>query len=101
MKTKHIIVCAGVAILALVAVVAWAFAPRISSLPGGYTSTYFPAGGHRYISAPGGIKKVGQEVLSYQVQGAVVSGNVRLQLGGSDVRTFRLDTATHRVTLGD
>jgi hypothetical protein len=101
MKTKHIIVCAGVAILALVAVVAWAFVPRISSLPGGYTSTYFPAGGHRYISAPGGIKKVGQEVLSYQVQGAVVSGNVRLQLGGSDVRTFRLDTATHRVTLGD
>jgi hypothetical protein len=101
MKTKHFIGCAGVAVLAVVAVVAWGFVPRSSSLPGGYTYTYYPAGGHRYISAPGGIKKVGQEVLSYQVQGAVVSGSVRLQLGGSDVRTFRLDTATHDVTFGD
>jgi hypothetical protein len=101
MKTKHIIVCAGVAVLAVAAVVTWAFAPRSALLPGGYTDTYFPAGGHRYISAPGGIKKVGQEVLSYEVEGAVVSGRVRLQLGGSDVRTFRLDTATHVVTFGD
>ena len=101
MKTKGVVVCAGVAILAVVAVVTWAFAPRNSSLPGGYTYTYYPGGGHRYISAPGGIKKVGQEVLSSQVEGAVVSGSVRLQLGGSDVRTFRLDTATHVVTFGD
>jgi hypothetical protein len=100
-KTKHRVGCAGVAVLVAVAVVAWAFSPRSSSLPGGYTYTYFPAGGHRYISAPGGIKKVGQEVLSHQVQGTVVSGSVRLQLGGSDVRTFRLDTATHEVTFGE
>ena len=101
MKTKGVVACAGVAVLAVVAVVTWAFAPRSSSLPGGYTYSYFPAGGHRYISAPGGIKKVGQEVLSYQVQGTVVSGRVRRQLGGTDVRTFRLDTVTHEVTFGD
>jgi len=69
--------------------------------PGGYTYAYFPRGGHRYIIAPGGIKKVGQEVLSYRVDGAIVSGTVRPQLGGNDIRTFTLDTATHQVLLGE
>jgi hypothetical protein len=74
--------------------------PRTRPLPEGYTYIYFPRGGHRYIIDPGGIKKVGQEVLDYQVSGTVVTGTVRLALGGDDVRPFRLDLKTHTVTLG-
>lgn len=75
--------------------------PRTRSLPEGYTDTYFPSGGHRYLIAPGGIKKVGQEVLDYHVSGTLVTGTVRLRLGQGDVRTFRLDLKTHTVALGD
>jgi hypothetical protein len=91
-----------VASACLVAVLLFAFTlPRDQSLPGGYTYSYFPAGGQRYIIAPGGIKKVGQEVLDYQVDGAIISGTVRSELGGAEVRTFRLDTTTHQVTRGE
>jgi len=58
-------------------------------------------GGHRYLIAPGGVKKVGQEVLNYQVVGTVVTGTVRLRLEHDDVRTFHLDLKTHTVSLGD
>lgn len=75
--------------------------PRSRSLPEGYTYTYFPSGGHRYIIAPGGIKKVGQEVLDYHVSGTVVTGRVRLRLENGDIRTFRLDLRTHQVTFTD
>ncbi len=75
--------------------------PRVRSLPEGYTYLYTPASGHRYIVAPGGIKKVGQEVLDYHVVGTIVTGTVRLRLEHDDVRTFRLDLKTHEVTLGD
>ncbi len=75
--------------------------PRTRPLPKGYTYAYFPRGGHRYILAPGGIKKVGQEVLDYHVIGTVVSGKVRLQLEHDDIRLFSLDLKTHQVTLGD
>jgi hypothetical protein len=75
--------------------------PRTRSLPEGYTYAYFPSGGHRYLIAPGGIKKVGQEVLDYHVSGTLVTGTVRLQLEHDDIRSFRLDLKTHQVTLGD
>ncbi len=88
-------------LLAAVAIMVLVILPRSHSLPGGYAYTYFHRGGHRYIIAPGGIKKVGQEVLRYQVDGPIVSGTVRRQLGGNDIRTFRLDTATHQVTFGE
>ncbi len=91
----------GLGALAALAVMVLAIVPRSRSLPGGYTYTYFPCGGHRYIIAPGGIKKVGQEVLTYRVDGPIVSGTVRRQLGGNDIRTFRLDTTTHQVALGE
>src|SRR5262245_27226400 len=88
------------AIVAVLAFVALSF-PRARSLPEGYTYVYFPRGGHRYLIAPGGIKKVGQEVLDYHISGAVVTGSVRLRLEDGDVRTFRLDLKTHEVTLGE
>ena len=75
--------------------------PRTRSLPEGYTYAYFPRGGHRYLIAPSGIKKVGQEVLEYHVSDGAVTGTVRLGLEHDDVRTFRLDLKTHTVTLGD
>jgi len=75
--------------------------PRNRPLPEGYIYTYFPRGGHRYIIDPGGIKKVGQEVLDYHVSGTVVTGTVRLRLQHDDVRSFRLDLKTHEMTLGD
>lgn len=75
--------------------------PRTRSLPEGYVYMYFPRGGHRYLIAPGGIKKVGQEVLSYQVSGTVVTGMVRVRLEHDDVRSFRLDLKTHEVVLGE
>lgn len=62
---------------------------------------YLPQGGHRYLIAPGGIKKVGQEVLDYRVSGTVVTGTVRLRLEQDDIRSFRLDLKTHEVTYGD
>ena len=74
--------------------------PRTRALPEGYRYAYFPGGGHRYLIAPGGIKKVGQEVLEYHITGTVVTGTVRLRLEHEDVRTFRLDMKTHEVTLG-
>ena len=88
------------AVVAVLVFVALSF-PRTRSLPEGYTYTYFPRGGHRYLIAPGGIKKVGQEVLDYHLTGTVVTGTVRLRLEHDDVRTFRLDLKTHEVTLGD
>ena len=96
-RTMKLVAAAGLGALLLSAVMF----PRDISLPGGYSYSYSPAGGHRYIIAPGGIKKVGQEVLDYQVDGAIISGTVRSELGGVDVRTFRLDTATHQVTRGE
>ena len=101
MRTMRTSKWVGIAVLSAVVVAALAFLPRSRSLPGGYRYTYFPVGGHRYIIAPEGIKKVGQEVLSYRVDGAVISGTVRRRLGGDDVRTFRLDTATHQVIIGE
>lgn len=75
--------------------------PRMRSLPEGYTYACFPRGGHRYLIAPGGIKKVGQEVLDCRVSGTVVTGTVRLRLEQDDIRSFRLDLKTHEVTYGD
>lgn len=89
------------AILAGIAVFALMLLPRVRSLPEGYTYLYTPASGHRYIVAPGGIKKVGQQVLDYRVSGSVITGTVRLAIGGDDVRAFHLDLNTHQVTLGD
>ena len=87
-----------VVVIALWVIVVW---PRSRSLPGGYVYTYYPNHGHRYIIDAGGIKKVGQEVLSYHVSDSSITGTVRLSLGGTDVRTFQIDLQTHKVTLGD
>jgi hypothetical protein len=91
----------SLAVLASIAVFVLMVLPRVRSLPGGYTYLFTPASGHRYIIAPGGIKKVGQQVLDYQVSGSAITGTVRLAIGGDDVRAFRLDLKTHQVTLGD
>jgi hypothetical protein len=92
-----------VSIAAILAVVVFVLLmlPRTRSLPEGYTYAYFPPGGHRYLIAPGGIKKIGQDVLDYHVIGTVVTGAVRLRLEHDDIRSFRLDLKTHQVTLGD
>ena len=83
-------------------VVAFIFTlPHTRSLPEGYTYSYSPVGGHRYLIDPGGIKRVGQEVLDYQVNGTVVTGTVRLQLGGIDIKKFHLDLKSNEVTLTD
>ncbi len=95
MKWVSIAALAGIAGCSLMVM------PRVRSLPEGYTYLYTPASGHRYLVAPGGIKKVGQEVLDYHVVGTIVTGTVRLRLEHDDVRTFRLDLKTHEVTLGD
>lgn len=89
-------------ITAMAGVVLWvSLRPRTHPLPGGYTDAFFPSNGHRYLIAPGGIKKVGPEVLTYQVAGTVVTGTVRSRLDHDEVRTFRLDLKTHELTLGD
>jgi len=99
MKSKTLSTAVGVLLIAVLFVVMQL--PRTHLLPEGYTDTDFPRGGHRYLIAPGGVKKVGQEVLSYQVVGTVVTGTDRLRLEHDDVRTFRLDLKTHTVSLGD
>jgi hypothetical protein len=99
MKSKTLGIAAGAFLVVVVFVVM--HLPRTHPLPEGYTDTYFPRGGHRYLIAPGGVKKVGQEVLTYQVVGTVVTGTVRLRLEHDDVRTFHLDLKTHTVSLGD
>jgi hypothetical protein len=73
--------------------------PRERSLPEGYFYVHFPISGHRYIIAPGGIKRVGQEVISYEIKGTIITGVVRRILGGDDIRTFHLDLKTHVVVL--
>src|ERR1041385_4802334 len=98
MNTRRIIKWG--AIMAVVSFVAILF-PRWRSLPEGYTYLYTPASGHRYIVAPGGIKKVGQEELDYHVSGTAVTGRVRLQVEHHDIRSFPLHMKTHQVTLGD
>jgi hypothetical protein len=75
--------------------------PRSHALPEGCTDTYFPGEGHRYIIDPGGIKKVGQEVLEYQIKGTVVTGTVRRVLGKDQIQSFRLDLKTNELTYGD
>jgi hypothetical protein len=99
MKSKTLGIAVGVLLVAVLFVVMQL--PRTHALPQGYTDTYFPRGGHRYLIAPGGVKKVGQEVVNYQVVGTVVTGTVRLRLERDDVRTFHLDLKTHTVSLGD
>jgi hypothetical protein len=100
-NTRRAIKWASFAVLAGIVGVVLMMMPRVRSLPEGYTYLYTPASGHRYIVAPGGIKKVGQEVLDCRVSGSVVIGTVRLRLGSDDVRTFRLDLKTHAVALGE
>ena len=95
------VIVGTVVALAAVVVVYILTLPRVQSLPEGYTYEYFPAGGHRYIIAPGGIKRVGQEVLDYQVNGTTVDGTVRLDLGGIRIQKFHLDLKTHEVTFQD
>ena len=101
MKTRRTIKWVSIATVAGVVLFVVLFLPRTRSLPEGYTYAYFPRGGHRYIIAPGGIKKVGQEVLDYHVTGNVVTGRVRIRLEQDDIRSFNLDLRTHQVTLGD
>jgi hypothetical protein len=98
---RRTIKCVSLAAFAAMVLLIVALFPRSRSLPEGYTYTYFPRGGHRYIIDSAGIKKVGQEVLDYQVSWSVVTGMVRLRLEHDDVRPFRLDLKTATVTLGD
>jgi hypothetical protein len=100
-KALKTIQWAGIAGISGIALFLVLMQPRSRSLPLGYTYTYFPVGGQRYIVAPGGIKKVGQEVLEYHLNGTSVTGTVRLQLGHGDIRSFHLDLKTHEVTLAE
>ena len=74
---------------------------RTYPLSEGYTDTDVSRGGHRSLIAPGGVKKLGREVLGDRVAGTVVTGTVRLRLEQDDVRTFHLDLKTHTVSLAD
>jgi len=87
------------AIVVVCCFVAWVcyIWPRSHDLPEGYKYIYFPRGGHRYIVAPEGIKKVGQEVLDYRVDGTIIMGRVRRSLGNPKIDSFRLDLKTHSV----
>jgi multisubunit Na+/H+ antiporter MnhB subunit len=100
-NTRRAIKWVSIAVVAGVVLFVALLLPRTRSLPEGYSYAYFPRSGYRYLIAPGGIKKVGQEVIDYHVTGTVVTGTVRLRLEHDDVRTFRLDLKTHVVTLGD
>jgi len=100
-NTRRTIKWVSIATVAGVVLFVVLLLPRTRSLPEGYTYAYFPRGGHRYIIAPSGIKKVGQEVLDYHVSGTVVTGRVRIQLECDDIRSFSLDLRTHQVSLGD
>lgn len=51
--------------------------------------------------APGGIKKAGQEVLSYEVKGTVITGTVRRTIGSDNIQSFRLDLKSGKLTMGD
>ena len=101
MNTRRIIKWSLTVLILGIVVFVFMMLPRSRSLPEGYIYTYFPAGGHRYIIAPGGIKKVGQEVLDYDVSGTTITGRVRLQLEHDDIRSFSLDLRTHQVILTD
>ncbi|MBL9166833.1 MAG: hypothetical protein JNN07_03760 [Verrucomicrobiales bacterium] len=101
MNTRRKIKCASIAAASGVTIFLGLSLPRTRSLPESYTYAYFPRGGYRYLIAPGGIKKVGQEVLDYHVAGTIVTGTVRLRLEDDDVRIFRLDLKSHEVTFGE
>lgn len=101
MNTRRKIKCASIAAVLGVTVFLVLSLPRTRSLPESYTYAYFPRGGYRYLIAPGGIKKVGQEVLDYHVDGTIVTGTVRLRLEDDDIRTFRLDLKSHEVSFGE
>lgn len=87
------------AVLGISIWVAWT-KPRWVDLPNGYAFGHFPAGGHKYLVDGSGIKRVGQEVLSYRVEGHLVVGLVRMSLGRDDIRPFILNTKTGLVDLG-
>ena len=97
---RRIKMAAVIVVLAVLSIVALSV-PRTRSLREGYADTFFPRTGHRYLIAPDGIKKVGQEVLDYQLTNSVVTGTVRRELEHDDIRTFRLDLKTHEVKWGE
>ena len=98
-RGPKVAIVVGVVGVTLITAAMWRVLPRTRDLGNGYVYMHFPAGGHRYIVAkPEGIKKVGQEVLEYRVEGTMITGMVRRALGGNDVRGFTLDTKSHVVT---
>ena len=78
----------GVAILFLVN---W---PKTRALPEGYTDVYFPRTGQRFLVDSEGIKRVGPEILDYQVSGTIVTGHE------TATQPFQIDLKTNKVILG-
>lgn len=68
---------------------------RSRALPGGYTFVRFPGEGYCRIVGPGGFyTRVGGEVVSYSVDGPIISGSFRHRRE-EPASTFRIDTRTH------
>jgi hypothetical protein len=72
---------------------------RSRALPGGYTFVRFPGEGCCRIVGPGGFyTEVGGEVVSYTVDGPIISGSFRYRRG-EPASTFRIDTMTHATSI--
>ena len=71
--------------------------PKYTSMTERYSLAEFPAGGHRYIINDGGIKVVGQQVVTYRIRPDALTGTVRRDVGQAEVQSFRLDLTSGRV----
>jgi hypothetical protein len=97
MRVRNILIVSAAALFIASAVWVWRVWPRYTHISDGYVLADLPASGQRYIIDDGGIKKVGQQVLSYRIDGRLILGTVRRSLEDSEVQSFRLDMDTRRV----
>lgn len=97
MRPRSIVLACAVGVLIGSAVWISRGWPRYTHIAEGYLLADFPASGLRYIIDEAGLKRVGQQVLSYRVDGRMILGSVRRSLGDSTVEAFRLDMDTARV----
>lgn len=87
---KLVLPFAGALFLAGV-LLAWRDWPRITPLGEGYVLSDFPTSGLRYVLDGAGQKKVGEQVITCQIEGQRITGTVRRVMDQPEVVGFSLD----------
>jgi|GEM_PF-3063304 len=76
---------------------AWRDWPSITPLGDGYVLSDFPTSGLQYVIDGAGQKKVGEQVITYRVEGRRITGTVRRSMDSPETVGFSLDMVSGQV----